>query len=82
MDLEFERIRDFLVLHYVANQREEPFWKAMRNMEWPESLKEKVDAFRTRGIIREYAHGLFLPASWLAVFAGQNISAGKLRSAG
>lgn len=73
MDLEFERIRDFLVLHYVANQREEAFWKAMREMEWPESLKEKVEAFRTRGIIPEYRHGLFLPPSWLAVFAGQNI---------
>ena len=73
MDLEFERIRDFLVLHYVANQREEPYWKALREMEWPESLKEKIAAFRARGIIPEYAHGLFLPASWLAVFAGQNI---------
>lgn len=73
MDLEFERIRDFLVLHYVANQREEPMWRDLRNMEWPESLKEKIEAFRARGIIPEYAHGLFLPASWLAVFAGQNI---------
>ncbi len=73
MNLEFERIRDFLVLHYVASQRDEPMWRDLRVMEWPKSLKEKVAAFRTRGIIPEYAHGLFLPASWLAVFAGQNI---------
>jgi tryptophan 7-halogenase len=74
MDLEFDRIRDFLVLHYVANQRDDaPMWRDLRNMKWPDSLKEKVDAFRRRGIIPEYAHGLFLPASWLAVFAGQNI---------
>ena len=74
MDLEFERVRDFLVLHYVANQRDDaPFWNDMRNMKWPESLTAKVDAFRQRGIVPEYAHGLFLPASWLAVFVGQNI---------
>ncbi|MEP3226141.1 MAG: tryptophan halogenase family protein [Parasphingorhabdus sp.] len=74
MDLEFDRIRDFLVLHYVANQRDDaPMWRDLREMAWPDSLREKIEAFRGRGIIPQYAHGLFLPASWLAVFAGQNI---------
>ncbi|MFC4293240.1 tryptophan halogenase family protein [Sphingorhabdus arenilitoris] len=74
MQLEFDRIRDFLVLHYVANQREgEKFWDDMRAMEWPASLKEKVTAFVQSGIIPRYDVGAFLPPSWLAVFVGQNI---------
>jgi tryptophan 7-halogenase len=74
MQLEFERIRDFLVLHYVANQRDDaPFWRDMRNMAWPDSLKDKFAAFTNRGIIPDYDIGVFLPPSWLAVFIGQNI---------
>lgn len=74
MDLEFERVRDFLMLHYVATQRDDAaLWRDMRNMEWPDSLKYKIDAFRRRGIVPEYTHGLFLPPSWLSVFIGQNI---------
>lgn len=73
MDLEYDRVRDFLMLHYVLNQREEPFWRDMREMEWPDSLTEKIEAFRRRGIVPQYDHGLFQPASWLSVFIGQNL---------
>ncbi len=74
MDLEFERVRDFLVLHYVANQRDDaPFWRDMREMKWPASLQEKFSAFTQRGIVPNYDIGVFLPPSWLAVFIGQNI---------
>ncbi|MBO6526852.1 tryptophan halogenase family protein [Erythrobacter sp.] len=73
MDLEFERIRDFLVLHYVANQREEEFWSAMREMAIPQSLSDKIEDFRTRAILPEYAEGLFQPVSWISVFLGQNV---------
>ncbi|WP_221892874.1 tryptophan halogenase family protein [Parasphingopyxis marina] len=74
MDLEFERIRDFLMLHYVATQRDDaPLWRDMRNMTWPDSLAEKIETFRHRGAVPNYASGLFQPPSWLAVFIGQNI---------
>jgi tryptophan 7-halogenase len=74
MDLEYDRIRDFLVLHYVANERDDaPMWRDLRNMMLPDTLAYKMKMFRERGLIPEYAHGLFLPASWLAVFIGQNI---------
>ena len=73
MDLEYDRIRDFLMLHYVLNQREEPFWRDMREMAWPDSLSEKIDAFRRRGLVPRYDHGLFQPPSWLSVFIGQNL---------
>ena len=73
MALEFDRIRDFLVLHYVANQREEAFWRAMRTMAIPDSLAEKIEDFRSRALLPDYAHGLFQPVSWISVFLGQNI---------
>ena len=73
MDLEYDRVRDFLMLHYVLNQRDEPFWRDMREMAWPDSLREKIEAFRRRAIVPQYDHGLFQPASWLSVFIGQNL---------
>ncbi|WP_379547051.1 tryptophan halogenase family protein [Qipengyuania sp. DSG2-2] len=74
MDLEYGRIRDFLLLHYVANQREGlPFWDDMRGMELPGSLAEKLEAFRSRGLTPDYSEGLFLLQSWLSVFIGQNV---------
>lgn len=73
MDLEYDRIRDFLMLHYVLNQRDEPFWRDMREMAWPDSLREKIEAFRRRALVPQYDHGLFQPASWLSVFLGQNL---------
>jgi len=74
MDLEYERVRDFLMLHYVANQRDDaPMWRDLRNMTWPDSLQEKMEAFRQRALVPDYADGLFQPPSWLSVFIGQNI---------
>ena len=73
MDLEFERIRDFLILHYHATQRDDtPFWNHVRTMEIPNSLAEKIELFKTGGRIAKYDFGLFLEPSWLAVYMGQN----------
>ncbi len=75
MDLEFERIRDFLILHYVANQRDDSaFWRDMREMEIPDSLAAKIVAFQSRALVPDYAFGLFQPPSWLSVFIGQNVT--------
>ncbi|GMN12459.1 tryptophan halogenase family protein [Altererythrobacter sp. MTPC7] len=72
MDLEYDRIRDFLMLHYVLNARHgQRFWDDMREMELPASLAEKIDAFRQRGLTPDYQEGLFLQQSWLSVFIGQ-----------
>ena len=45
----------------------------IRDRQWPDSLRYKVDAFRTRAIVPEYESGLFQQQSWLSVFIGQNI---------
>lgn len=74
MGLEYDRVRDFLVLHYCATERDDtPFWRYMRTMTLPSSLSEKIAEFRERGIVASYREGMFLPASWLAVYYGQRI---------
>jgi tryptophan halogenase len=71
--IEFENIRDFLILHYYANQREEPFWQACRNMAVPDSLTEKLDIFRANGRIFRVAEELFTEVGWLQVMVGQGV---------
>jgi len=74
VDNEYERVRDFLILHYYANTRDDSeFWKYCRNMDVPESLREKIALFVHRGHIEKYKDGLFAPPSWLSVFLGQGL---------
>ena len=74
MDIEYERIRDFLILHYHANSRDDSeLWRYCRSMEVPESLKHRIALFVHRGHIDQYKDGLFTPPSWLSVYTGQGI---------
>jgi tryptophan halogenase len=74
IDLEYDRIRDFLILHYHATERSEtPFWDYVRTMQVPDTLHEKIELFRRRGRIVKYREGVFLDASWVAVYIGQGI---------
>jgi tryptophan halogenase len=74
IDLEYDRIRDFLILHYHATERSDsPFWDYVRTMEIPDSLAEKLELFRRRGRVVKYREGVFLEASWIAVYLGQRV---------
>jgi len=74
IDLEYDRIRDFLILHYHATTRtDSDFWNYVRTMKVPDSLAEKIELFRRRGRVVKYREGVFLDASWIAVFLGQGI---------
>lgn len=73
LTFEFERIRDFLILHYHANDRPEPFWQRCREMELPDSLAEKLATFRAHGRIFRFNEELFSEQGWLQVMIGQGI---------
>jgi len=73
MTADYERIRDFLVLHYIANEREEPFWKEMAALEISDELRFKINHFKQNGIISLDARELFGKPSWLAVMIGQGV---------
>ena len=74
IDLEYDRIRDFLILHYHATERDDsPFWDYVRTMKIPDSLAEKMELFRRRGRVVKYREGVFLDGSWIAVYVGQRV---------
>ena len=71
---EAERIRDFIILHYHAtNRSDSEFWNYCRNMPIPESLKQKIDLFRSNGRIFRINSELFTEVSWFQVMFGQGI---------
>jgi len=71
---EFERIRDFIILHYHANERtDSQFWIDRREMSVPAELTRKTDLFRNSGQIHREAEELFTEVAWLQVMIGQHI---------
>jgi tryptophan halogenase len=72
--LEFERIRDFIILHYHANERDDSrFWADRREMKVPESLAHKMALFAANGVIYREQEDLFTESSWLQVLLGQGV---------
>jgi tryptophan halogenase len=73
-EMQYDRVRDFLVLHYTANRRlGEPLWDHVRTMALPDSLQHKIALFVARGAVPDYQFGLFARDSWLSVLLGQGI---------
>lgn len=70
---EWERVRDFIILHYHVNARPEPFWRECATMSVPDSLTEKLELFRASGRINRFNEELFAEVGWLQVMVGQGI---------
>ncbi|MEM7081657.1 MAG: tryptophan halogenase family protein [Pseudomonadota bacterium] len=74
MDYRWQRIIDFLKLHYMLNQRPEPYWAAHRDPDTiPDSLKEDLAMWQYRGPLRsdfDSAVELFPAASYQYVLYG------------
>jgi tryptophan halogenase len=71
---EYERIRDFIVLHYKATERDDtPYWRDCRDMVIPDSLAHRLELFRETGLIFPDAADVFRVDSWVQVLVGQRI---------
>lgn len=74
LSFEYERIRDFIILHYKATEREDTeFWRYCKNMEVPESLQKKIDLFKVNGQLFRFNNELFNEVSWVEVMLGQRL---------
>jgi tryptophan halogenase len=71
---EYERIRDFLLLHYRMTECDDSeLWRHCRSVMLPDSLKERLGLFSSYGrIVREDLE-LFPVQSWLYMLLGQNV---------
>ena len=74
---EYLDIRDFLVLHYKATERDDSdFWNYCRTLPPPDGLQSKFAMWQGAGrVIREHEE-LFTETSWLSVLACQEVAAG------
>ncbi len=71
---EYERARDFLVLHYNATERDDSaFWNDCRTMSIPEPLGETIALFRRDGRYFRNGEDFFALPSWVEVMLGQRI---------
>lgn len=74
MSREFAQVRDVIILHYTATQRDDSeFWKYCANMPIPDSLQHKIDLFKAVGRVSFDSGELFVRSNWLAIMIGQNI---------
>ena len=74
VDMEYDRIRDFLILHYHVTRRDDSeFWNHVRTMQVPDSLAGKIELWRSTGRVEKYGEGLFFEPSWIAVYVGQGL---------
>jgi tryptophan halogenase len=72
---EIERIRDFIVLHYCLNQRDDaPLWRYCQAMKIPASLAQRIEMYERTGRIRIRAGELFSDLSWFYVFNGMGVT--------
>jgi tryptophan 7-halogenase len=71
--LEYERIRDFIILHYKLNGRSEAFWRHVREMKIPSGLEEKISIFKETGDIKILENESFKEESWVSMYYGFGI---------
>lgn len=72
--LEMDSIRNFLVLHYHATQRDDSaFWRYCKTMPIPEALSQRINLFKQTATVSLFEKELFQVDSWIQVMLGQGI---------
>lgn len=67
-------VRDFVIAHYKVSTRvDSPFWRYCKQMEVPETLKERLAHFSATGIPLVSTHDIFKENNWVAVLTGQGL---------
>lgn len=68
---EYERVRDFIILHYILSKRTDPgFWQAAQTIMIPESLQRKLARYEQHAELQTLPWEIFGKDSWLAILDG------------
>jgi tryptophan halogenase len=71
---EFDRIRDFIILHYIATQRDDSqFWLDRQTLNIPTELAERIALYKESGLVYQHDADIFRKDSWHQVLRGQGI---------
>lgn len=74
LDTLYEEVRDFIILHFKATQRDDSkFWDYCREMSVPDELALRMQLFASCGVVSHRRNDQFQEHAWLAVFLGQGI---------
>jgi len=74
MTMEYEWVRDFIILHYKATERNDtPFWNYCREMEVPAFLRDRMALYKADGRVFREGEELFAKTSWIQVMQGQRV---------
>lgn len=72
---EWEHVRDFIILHYKLNGREDSdFWRQSGTMTIPDSLASRISLFYESAMAYQGQDDLFRVDSWVSVMMGQGIT--------
>jgi tryptophan halogenase len=72
---EFERIRDFIILHYCISRRDDsPFWQQCRKLPLPDTLSQRIEMYRATGRINQHRPEAFADVDWFWVFEGLGVT--------
>lgn len=72
--LEYERIRDFIILHYKLNGRSEAYWQTVSAIDIPDSLEEKISIFKQSGDVKVLEQESFNEESWVSMYYGFGVN--------
>jgi tryptophan 7-halogenase len=71
---EFERVRDFIILHYCTSERTDtPYWQQRKEIELPDTLAERIEMYKRTGRIFHKRHEMFVELSWFFVMHGMGL---------
>jgi tryptophan halogenase len=74
LDSELNAVRDFIVLHYKINHRQDSeFWQHCQQMQVPDSLAHKIALFKETGRVFLDDGDIFRVDSWTQVMLGQGL---------
>ena len=72
---EFDRIRDFIIMHYYVTKRNDSqFWTDRQNLQIPDILANRLALYKEYGLVYQHGLDIFRKDSWHQVLRGQGVT--------